>query len=198
VTRIQSLARWSLAVVLFRQQTASRHLPALHRPTEWPYRHPAYEDHAAQIADVCVQNPQAQSDGSIFETVRITNHRGVSFYLLPHSMAKVFFKQDYANKEMVILDDVNDSVLDLVPNDPQIGYERLDRHVLLGAKRNACIERSRGDLIAHWDDDDWYASWRLSYQVDELLRGFCDISVGKADRVGSLRCCPARGAADAC
>jgi hypothetical protein len=36
----------------------------------------------------------------------------------------------------------------------------------VGAKRNrAC---TAADCIAHSDDDDWYAPWRLRYQIDAL------------------------------
>ena len=29
---------------------------------------------------------------------------------------------------------------------------------------------ARGQIIAHWDDDDWSAPWRLGYQVAALER----------------------------
>lgn len=83
---------------------------------------------------------------------------------------KYFQTQDYPNKELVILDDGADSVADLVPDDPQMHYVRVTRKVTLGAKRNQCVEASRGDLIMHWDDDDWMASHRISYQIESLLR----------------------------
>lgn len=67
------------------------------------------------------------------------------------------------------MDDGSDSVADLVPDDPQIRYIRLPARMVLGEKRNFCVRESRGDLIMHWDDDDWMASWRISYQVQELL-----------------------------
>jgi len=57
-----------------------------------------------------------------------------------------------------------------VPNDPCIRYIRLSGQRSLGAKRNECVEACRGDLIMHWDDDDWMAPHRISYQVDALLR----------------------------
>jgi glycosyltransferase involved in cell wall biosynthesis len=81
-----------------------------------------------------------------------------------------FLRQDYPNKELIILDDGEDSVADLIPTDDRIRYQRLERKLPLGAKRNLGCELSRGDLIAHWDDDDWMAPHRLSRQVDELTR----------------------------
>jgi len=83
---------------------------------------------------------------------------------------RYFQSQTYPNRELVIVDDGNESVADLVPDDPRIRYIRLSGQRSLGAKRNECVEASRGDLIMHWDDDDWMAPHRISYQVDALLR----------------------------
>jgi hypothetical protein len=35
---------------------------------------------------------------------------------------------------------------------------------------------ARGSIIAHWDDDDWYAPTRISAQVAPLLAGNADIT----------------------
>src|ERR1041384_4399084 len=88
---------------------------------------------------------------------------------------RYFQRQDYANKELVILDDGADSVADLIPSDPQIRYCRLSGKRTLGAKRNECVEASQGDLILHWDDDDWMAPGRITYQVEQLLRDQSDV-----------------------
>src|SRR5258706_7660643 len=77
---------------------------------------------------------------------------------------RCFQAQDYPNRELVILDDGADSVADLIPTDPCIRYIRLTGNRTLGRKRNDCVEASRGDLIMHWDDDDWMATHRISYQ----------------------------------
>ncbi len=79
-----------------------------------------------------------------------------------------FLRQDYAPRELIILDDGEDAIADLIPNDERIRYQRLDRHISLGAKRNLACEMSRGEYIAHWDDDDWISPQRLSIQVAEL------------------------------
>jgi len=50
----------------------------------------------------------------------------------------------------------------------------------IGEKRNICCSIAAGDLIAHWDDDDWYAPNRLSTQVAALQ--------GKARLSGLDRC----------
>jgi glycosyltransferase involved in cell wall biosynthesis len=81
-----------------------------------------------------------------------------------------FLAQDYPRRELLIVDDGDDPIADLVPADPLVRYLRCDGRMRLGAKRNMACEAAAGDLIAHWDDDDWMAPWRLSYQVGELLR----------------------------
>ena len=79
-----------------------------------------------------------------------------------------FLRQDYANRELLILDDGSEPVDELVPSDPRIRYIRLDSRMILGAKRNLACKLAQGSLIAHWDDDDWIAPHRLRYQVEVL------------------------------
>ena len=86
-----------------------------------------------------------------------------------------FLAQDYADKELIILDDGEDCVADLVPTHPDIRYLRHERRQPLGRKRNIACADARGELIAHWDDDDWYAPFRLRRQVEALLSAKADI-----------------------
>jgi glycosyltransferase involved in cell wall biosynthesis len=86
-----------------------------------------------------------------------------------------FLRQDYEPRELLVLDDGADRVGDLVPDDPRIRYVELPDRLVLGAKRNRGCELAAGGLIAHWDDDDWHAPHRLSYQVAELERTAADL-----------------------
>jgi glycosyltransferase involved in cell wall biosynthesis len=88
---------------------------------------------------------------------------------------RYFQEQDYPNKELLIFDDGSESLADLVPRDPAISYLRLDHKLALGAKRNLACTEARGEIIVHWDDDDWMAGWRLTYQVDALLKEQADL-----------------------
>jgi ADP-heptose:LPS heptosyltransferase/glycosyltransferase involved in cell wall biosynthesis/SAM-dependent methyltransferase len=88
---------------------------------------------------------------------------------------RLFLAQDRADKELIILDDGADAVADLVPADPRIRYLRETPRAPVGAKRNRACVAARGDIIVHWDDDDWYAPWRLSYQVRALQNADADI-----------------------
>ena len=86
-----------------------------------------------------------------------------------------FLRQDYANKELIIVDDGTDAINDLIPVDDRIRYIRLHEKKTVGAKRNLACEQARGTIIAHWDDDDWHAPYRLRYQVEALLHAGTDI-----------------------
>jgi|SRR5918996_1229523 glycosyltransferase involved in cell wall biosynthesis len=79
-----------------------------------------------------------------------------------------FLRQDYPFKELIILDDGEDAVGDLLPDDERIRYVHLNQGLSLGAKRNLGCELSWGDFIAHWDDDDWNSPQRLRIQLAQL------------------------------
>jgi O-antigen biosynthesis protein len=49
-----------------------------------------------------------------------------------------------------------------------IRHIHLEGSANIGEKRNFGCDRARGDLIAHWDDDDWSAPGRLADQVERL------------------------------
>jgi hypothetical protein len=79
-----------------------------------------------------------------------------------------FLKQTYPHKELIILDD-GPSVEDLIPRNPCIRYIRNEGKLTIGAKRNLCCGAAYGDVIAHWDDDDWSAPGRLAEGVNVLM-----------------------------
>lgn len=86
-----------------------------------------------------------------------------------------FLQQDYPNKELIIVDDGEELVEDLVPDSSLVRYIHLQERLPIGTKRNIACNEAKGSLIAHWDDDDWYASWRLTYQIEELLHKRADV-----------------------
>ena len=45
----------------------------------------------------------------------------------------------------------------------------------LGVKRNSLIKQAKGDYICHWDDDDWHAPHRLSYEMSRLQEHAVDL-----------------------
>lgn len=87
-----------------------------------------------------------------------------------------FLAQTYPNRELVVIDDGADAVGDVLQDVPGVRYVRMAKRATIGAKRNMACEAARGELIAHWDDDDWYGPGRLAYQAESLNRGQCDLN----------------------
>ena len=86
-----------------------------------------------------------------------------------------FLAQDYEPRELLILDDGADRVSDVVPNDPRFRYVWVQAGLSLGAKRNLACELAGGEIILHWDDDDWYPPDRISRQVAALAARGADV-----------------------
>jgi glycosyltransferase involved in cell wall biosynthesis len=81
---------------------------------------------------------------------------------------RYFLRQTWERRELVVIDDGESSIADRLPDDPRIVHVRVAPVTKLGDKRNLACERARGDILVHWDDDDWHAAWRLHYQVARL------------------------------
>lgn len=79
-----------------------------------------------------------------------------------------FLKQDYQNKELVIIDDgIEPSVYNIEGIDT-IRYFYSEPLGTIGVKRNIACEKAKGEFIVHWDDDDLYAPDWISRQVEAL------------------------------
>jgi glycosyltransferase involved in cell wall biosynthesis len=89
---------------------------------------------------------------------------------------RCFDQQDYPRRELIIVDDGQEDLSELVGKVPEAQYLRLSSPQSIGAKRNLACQKARGDIIAHWDDDDWYAPERLSRQIEPLLKNEADMS----------------------
>ena len=88
-----------------------------------------------------------------------------------------FLRQDYPDRELIIVDDGIGDIAGLIPRDDRrIRYFRFKETRTVGEKRNYALEQSRGEFVAHWDDDDWIAPSRLSRQVHELKQSGADIA----------------------
>lgn len=88
---------------------------------------------------------------------------------------RCFLRQDYPSLELIVVDDGTESVADCMPADPRIRYFRLDQKLTIGAKRNFACGQARGKIIAHWDDDDWYATSRIRVQMSALFNSSVDV-----------------------
>jgi glycosyltransferase involved in cell wall biosynthesis len=89
--------------------------------------------------------------------------------LIPVAL-KCYLSQDWPDKELVVIDDgavkVEGLVKQLVPD---AVYIYLAEKQIIGAKRNLACEAARGEVICHFDDDDWSAAGRIRDQVTRLL-----------------------------
>jgi len=94
---------------------------------------------------------------------------------IPLAVAR-FREQSYANRELIIVDDGSDAIGDLVRHEPGVRYIRLERRTSIGAKRNVACAEARGEIVAHWDDDDWYSRDRLMRQAAPILHGEADVT----------------------
>jgi glycosyltransferase involved in cell wall biosynthesis len=83
---------------------------------------------------------------------------------------KSYLSQDWPDKELVVIDDgavkVGGLVKQLVPD---AVYIYLAKKEIIGTKRNLACEAVRGEVICHFDDDDWSAAGRVRDQVTRLL-----------------------------
>jgi glycosyltransferase involved in cell wall biosynthesis len=90
--------------------------------------------------------------------------------LLPVAIAS-YLSQDYAEKELVVVDDGTDGVYDLFQDIPGCSYISLPHGAKnLSVKRNIAVRLARGEVIIHFDSDDWSAPTRVSNQVATLAR----------------------------
>jgi glycosyltransferase involved in cell wall biosynthesis len=75
--------------------------------------------------------------------------------------------QRHQSKELLIIADGAD-VSDLIPSDPTIRLVHIAEGLEIGGKRNFGCSRAAGEVIAHWDDDDWSDPGRMQDQLDRL------------------------------
>ena len=85
-------------------------------------------------------------------------------------------QQTYSNKELVVLDNGNESMAALLKQLPadEVRYKKINRtpDLVLGDLRNTALNMATGSLIIpQWDDDDWYHPQRIQRQVEILEQG---------------------------
>lgn len=80
-------------------------------------------------------------------------------------------RQTHPDRELVILDDGATPLPEEVAALSGVRLHRAPPGMSLGAKRNLLCELAKGDIIAHWDDDDWHGPERLSRQLAALEDG---------------------------
>lgn len=95
--------------------------------------------------------------------------------LVPFAL-NYFLYQDYPNVELIIIDDGENAAPELILRCPNVKYFYLKHKKTIGAKKNMACNISKGSIIIHWDDQDWYAHDWIQHQVTALLTSGADIS----------------------
>lgn len=92
-------------------------------------------------------------------------------YLL--NAIRCFQAQTWPNKELLILDDSDQEsqqILSAMHSDPRIRYLHQTEIRSISGKRKRLCERAKGSIVAHFDDDDYYAPLYLERMLSELIR----------------------------
>jgi len=96
---------------------------------------------------------------------------------LAHALQQIR-SQDYPNIEIVVVDDSPEpSISSSVVEQYGIVFIRLTERKSIGEKRNIAVSHANGDVIVHWDDDDFFRRHRISSQVQPILDGEVDMTV---------------------
>jgi len=91
--------------------------------------------------------------------------------LLP-KIIDCYKNQTWKNKELLILDDSTDEICNIkhLENTAEnISIYHSKEKLSIGRKRNQLIEHAKGELIAHFDDDDYYAPNYIETLAKALL-----------------------------
>ncbi len=89
---------------------------------------------------------------------------------------RYFQRQDYPRKELLVIHDGSESFPALFPRHASVRFIRVAPGFSIGAKRNLACVYSQGEIVLHWDDDDWYAPNRLRAQATPIISDQADIT----------------------
>ena len=93
-------------------------------------------------------------------------------------LLELYRRQTWHNKELLILDDSeqeNKDFIRLAKNQSDIHYWHHSGRLSIGAKRNELAKKSTGSIIAHFDDDDYYAPTYLSWMHHAMQQSKADL-----------------------
>lgn len=89
-----------------------------------------------------------------------------------HSLPRLyeqFRKQTHSDCELIVLDDSpNPSLFFSTLTDPRVRYEYSNQRLTVGKKRNLLAEMASGEVIMHFDDDDYYAANYVEAMLQHL------------------------------
>ncbi len=78
-----------------------------------------------------------------------------------------FLQQDYANKELIVLNDLPEQTIHIDAPGVRV-INAYPRYSTLGEKFRAAVDACRGQVLFPWEDDDIYFPWRMSYSIEHM------------------------------
>lgn len=82
---------------------------------------------------------------------------------------RCFHNQTYQDKELLIFDDSPQrSSYFEDKKQPSVKYFYSEQRLTIGEKRNYLIEQASGDIIVHFDDDDFYAPHYIDFMISQF------------------------------
>jgi glycosyltransferase involved in cell wall biosynthesis len=90
--------------------------------------------------------------------------------------ARCFLMQDHPRRELVVVGEDSAELREALPRDDRIRLVEVAAKRSIGELRNIACRHARGDVVAHWDDDDWHGPQRLSRQIAPLVAGTADVT----------------------
>ena len=100
--------------------------------------------------------------------------------------------QTYPNLEVVVVDDgprpvdIRQLGAIAVPGKLSINFVRMAHRSTIGAKRNAALQASRGEVVVHWDDDDLHGSDQVRSLVCPIVRNETELTAPYFEYIASL------------
>lgn len=89
--------------------------------------------------------------------------------LLLQEAVESFLRQDYVEKELIVVNDTPGQELRIAGDHPGICVVNLPRRCnSLGEKLNLGFSLARGEVLMRMDDDDVFLPWRISASVQQL------------------------------
>lgn len=128
----------------------------------------SYTDAASQVDSVTLQSIARPLVSCIMPT---KNRRK----FLPQAIAS-YLHQLYAPTELIIVDNGEDGSEEVVPQHASIYYHRVQGQYNVGDMRNFCCALAQGDIICHFDSDDWSRPERVGEQVKRLVDNKLDVT----------------------
>lgn len=125
------------------------------------------EQEAVAPRHLAFPTPILPTNPPLVSCILPTYNRPPSHQHLVEEAIESFLRQDYPNKELIVVNDCPEQ--ELVCDAPGVRVVNVPRRFrTLGEKRNFGVQLARGELIAPWDDDDINLPWRLSLSVERL------------------------------